>query len=370
MFDLASFAKNYFKALNDIVCTLPKGTAVPPFLSSTSFVIACSDKTGKVSIELVSRDNFDRIILNGKEARPESKTEPGLLISQDVPSLIDFLFAQDDKRTSISVNIEAPYCVLEGFTFSNKEYNEKYWKNAKFDRNCSGTIPFMVGTNGSVSAIDILWGYEQGGYRQERLFSFLKLYGNHGLVPSTKRGIQDEAFRDFRLVTPDHEEVKSSWSFTDFLSGLESPVEKNVLLLGSYKSDNDFEKLKAELGYLGYNAFLLKDSPDLPIQSNIEKLVSAIICSCFVIVVDKEASGHIAELSHMLQFRWRPVIVIRENSKPTTAFLEDTLLTDSNFRVAILDEISKHTLIPYIKWAKELINRKVDSFNTINHWRN
>ena len=31
MFDLASFAKNYSKALNDIFCILPKGTEVPSF---------------------------------------------------------------------------------------------------------------------------------------------------------------------------------------------------------------------------------------------------------------------------------------------------------------------------------------------------
>ena len=370
MINLESFAKNYYKALNDIVCILPKGTEVPPFLSNTSFVIANSDKTGKVSLELVGRDNFDRIILNGSEVRPESETDPRLIISQDVPSLKDFLFPQDDKRTTISMNIDVRYTVLEGFAFSNKEYNDKYWENAKFVRICSGTIPFMVGTNGSLNAVGILWGYELGGSRRERLFNFIKLYGNQEFVPSTKREIQDEAFRDFRLITPEHGKVDTSWSFTDFLSSLKAPIEKNVLLLGSYKLDDDFKKLKKELDELGYNGFLLKDSPDLPIQSNIEKLVSAILCSYFVIVVDKEASGHIAELDELLRLRWRPVIIVREKNEPTTAFLEDSLLTDPNFRVAILAEISKHTLIPHIKWARDLIDKKVDSFNTINHWRN
>lgn len=370
MFDLSNFVNSYFKAMNDIVCTLPKGTEIPPCLSDVSFIIACSDKKGKVSLELVSRKNFDRITINGNEARPQSKSEPGLILSHNIPSLTDFLFDQDDKSKTVSMNIEVAYFVLEGFAFSNKEYNEKYWKDAKFVRNCAGSIPFDVGANGSMNAIDILWGYELGGYRQERLFNFLKLYGSKKLIPNTQREIQDEAFRDFWLVSPEKCKVEPTWSFTDFLSDLKTPVENNVLLLGSYKSESDFSQLKDELKELGYNGFLLKDSPDLPIQSNIEKLVSAIICSAFVIVIDKEASGHIAELNHMLQFRWRPVIVLRETAKPATAFLEDTLLTDSNFRVAILDEISKHTLIPHIKWAKKLVNNKIGNLNAINSWRN
>lgn len=342
MINLEELANNYYISLKDIISVLPKGTNVPTFLSHTSFVIACSDRTGQVSLELVGRDNFELITLGDREARPKSSTEPDIVVSQDTPSIAECIFPQDDKRTSVSMNVDTRYTVIEGLAFSNKEYNEKYWKDAKFARFTAGTIPFTVTSNGSLTAIDILWGYEWGGARQERLFNFLKLYGNYEFVPSTKQEIQDEAFRDFRLVTPSHDEVDTTWSFTDFLSALKSPVEKNVLLLGSYKSDDDFVKLKEELKDLGYNGFLLKDSPDLPVQSNIEKLVSAIICSCFIIVVDKEASGHIAELGELLKLRWRPVIIVRSTNKPTTTFLEDSLLTDNNFKVAVLEEISKH----------------------------
>ncbi|MFQ5330317.1 MAG: hypothetical protein ACE5D4_10070, partial [Thermodesulfobacteriota bacterium] len=123
------------------------------------------------------------------------------------------------------------------------------------------------------------------------------------------------------------------------------------------------------LGELGYRGFLLKDSPDLPIQSNLEKLLSAIICSCFVIVLDKEASGHIAELGNMLQFRFRPVIVIRDTSKPTTAFLEDQIVSDSNFRVVVEPNVTAISLLPHIQWAKGIFDQKTENYNTINYWR-
>jgi hypothetical protein len=120
---------------------------------------------------------------------------------------------------------------------------------------------------------------------------------------------------------------------------------------------------------LGYNGFLLKDSPDLPIQSNLEKLYSAIICSCFIIILDIEASDHLIELDHMLERRFRPVIVLRETERPTTSFIEDKLRTDEYFRVKTIGEISPDTLLPHIKWARKLVDKQINNFNTINYWR-
>lgn len=163
--------------------------------------------------------------------------------------------------------------------------------------------------------------------------------------------------------------ISLEWSFTDFLKTLKEPIKHNVLLLGSHKSENDFMKLQSALKLLGYNGFLLKDSPDLPIQSNLEKLYAAIICSSFIIVVDKEASGHIAELSHLLSIRFRPVIILRNESYPSTSFLEDKLLTDDYFKIAIISDISADRLLPYIQWAKEKIEKQIVNFNKINYWR-
>jgi len=305
---------------------------------------------------------------NGKTLSPISGGGPGFLIAQNLPSIAQVLFPQDDKRTSVSITIGNAHVVLDGLAFSSKEYNDKYWADAKFYRNCAGSIPFMVTSAGAILGLDLLWGTELGGQRQERRFEFIKMYGSETL-PKETRQLQDDAFRDVGHVLPKLGKELDRWSFTDFLNKLRTPIETNVLLLGSYHSEEEFDKLKAALNLLGYNGFLLKDSPDLPIQSNLEKLYSAIICSYFIIVLDKKASGHIAELRDMLQLRFRPVIVIRDTEKPTTAFLEDRLLTDDYFRVAIIKDISSQALLPYIKWAKGIVDKQIRNFNAINNWR-
>lgn len=369
MLNLKQFAKDYYGTLHDILLTLPSGVLVPQFLKNTSFVIACSDKIGKVAIDILSRANITEIVWDGKTISAISEGEPEFLIAPDLPNLESFLFPQDDKRTSVSITIGEPHIVLDGLAFSNKEYNDKYWSEAKFYRNCVGSIPFKVTSTGAMLGLDLLWGAELDGKRQERLFEFIKIYGSKELLPTESRDLQDEAFRDFGHAVPKLGKELEKWSFTDFLNSLQTSIDRNVLLLGSYKSEKEFAQLKGVLEELGYNGFLLKDSPDLPIQSNLEKLFSAIICSCFIIVVDKQASGHIAELGHLLQLRFRPVIVLRESKTPTTTFLEDRILTDEFFRIAIVNEISPQVLLPYIIWARALIAKQIGNYNSINDWR-
>lgn len=367
-YSLEAFAKNYYGALKDIASVLPARTTVPNYIKNTSFVIASSDRSGRLAIDIVSRDNINELMWNGKNLKPIVGEDPGFIIARDLPSIAKVLFPQDDIRTSVSITIGNPHVILSRLAFSNQEYNNKYWSDAKFYRNCAGSIPFMVNSTGSMLGLDLLWGAELGGQRQERLFEFIKLYGRETLPAETQQ-LRDDAFRDIGHAIPKLGRELDEWSFTDFLSNLQTPVDTNVLLLGSYHSEDEFDKLKETLQLLGYNGFLLKDSPDLPIQSNLEKLFSAIICSCFIIVLDKQASGHIAELSHMLQHRFRPVIILRDTEKPSTAFLEDRLLTDDYFRIAVIKDIDPQSLLPHIKWARNIVDNQIKNFNAINKWR-
>ena len=119
-------------------------------------MIGCSDIVGRIAIDIVSRKNLKEIILNGKTISPQSPNELGFLISQDIPSLEGFIFPQDDKGTSVSIRIGERYVVLDGLAFSNKEYNDKYWRDAKFYRNCAGNVPFSVTSTGSMLGLDLL----------------------------------------------------------------------------------------------------------------------------------------------------------------------------------------------------------------------
>jgi hypothetical protein len=367
--DLMKYISNYLDSMKGIVNALPRNAALPTFLYNPSFIFGYSDLTGKYALQLCSREKTPEIVINGKHAIPKSNTEPGIILFEKVPTIEKEIFPQDSIGIYVSIMNGGRYTVLNGLAFSSKEYNDKYWKDATFYRHCAGDIPFTVSETGSLLGLNILWGTELNGKRVERIFEYIKMFGNEDLLPKNDEEYQNETFFDFVSSTTNLCKNLENWSFTDFIKKLKGPVENNVLLLGSYKSEDEFIKIKEMLERFGYNGFLLKDSPDLPIQSNLEKLMSAIICSCFVIVVDKEASGHIAELGNMLQFRFRPVIVIRDMQKPTTAFLDDQILTDRNFCIIKEQEIDEKILLKYIKWARKLNFEKENDYNRINYWR-
>jgi hypothetical protein len=363
------YAIRYLASLGDILKAFPKNAILPAHFKKMAFLICYEDSHRKISLELISRKNPFEIEVNGKRLSAELMSHPQIVVPGELGQIEDFLFPQDDKGTSASFSVNERYVVLNGLAFANKEYADKYWKDAKFYRNTSGSIPFSVGPSGSMLGLNLLWGAELAGRRRERLFEFIKIYGDLDMIPSNEREFVDEVFRDFIHASSEIQKISNNWSFSNFLSELQGPVDQNVLLLGSYKSEEDFDKLRTALGAFGYSAFLLKDSPDLPIQTNLEKLITAIICSSFVIVIDKEASGHIAELETMLQYNFRPVIVLREEPHPTTAFLEDRILMNDCFKIAVLQDITPSTLLPYIKWAREISDSQIKALNRINKWR-
>jgi len=372
------FAKKYYESLQVIITALPAKITVPECLHDTSFVIFCSDETGKSYVDIISRKNLGSLIIDNKEISPVSRDLPYFLEKHNLSAIEKFMFQQDDRGNTVSINVNEKNFILDGLSFSNKEYNEKYWKNATFYRNCAGTIPFAVGPQGGILGLDLLWGSELNGKRQERLFEFVRIFGNKKMIPLSIKEIRDMAFRDFRHCVPKigKESVpkigkeQDEFSFTNFIQNLSTPVDQNVLILGSYKnSKSKFEKLKIVLKELGYNGFLLSDSPDLPIQTNQEKLFAGIIYSSFVIVVEDEASGHIAELTTMLQFNFRPVIIIRSEDVPATHFLEDKILTNDFFKVASFKEITAVEILPFISWARKIITEQIKNLNSINKWR-
>jgi len=370
MADIEEFVKVYYRSLKDIIEVLPDTSNLLPCIEDTSIIIGFTDKRGKLAIQLFSRKKNKEIVINGNIIKPISKKTPRIVHVKDVDNLERIIFPQNNDDFVVSMSLGDNHIVLSGLAFSSKDFNDKYWKDVKFYRNCAGNIPFTVTGKGAVLALDILYGVEIDGKRNEILYEYLKVFGSEEALPKTKKEIFNSVFQDFYHTIQGDDKKTGSWSFTDFIAELEAPVQKNVLLLGSYASNDDFEKMRTLLLKFGYNGFLLKDSPDLPIQSNLEKLLAAIICSSFVIVFDDEASGHIAELGNMLQFRFRPVIIIRKENRPSTTFIEDQILTDENFKVIIEPNISQLDVLQFIKWARNKLSNKKENYNKINYWRN
>jgi hypothetical protein len=84
------------------------------------------------------------------------------------------------------------------------------------------------------------------------------------------------AFKDFGRTATGLKDSFKDWSFSDYLNTMKETVDRNVLILGQYRPDMDFDSIKKTLKRLGYCGFLLEDSPDLSIQISLEKLFTAI----------------------------------------------------------------------------------------------
>ena len=80
------------------------------------------------------------------------------------------------------------------------------------------------------------------GKSNEILFEYLKVYGGDEAIPKTKKEISIMHFKISIKTIHNDKKKSSNWSFTDFIAGLEAPVQKNALLLGSYSSDTDLKK--------------------------------------------------------------------------------------------------------------------------------
>jgi hypothetical protein len=116
---LEDFTKKYYGAIRDISSVLPSRTPAPNFLKNTSFVIACSDMSGRFAIDIISHDNIKEIMWNGKTLLPISGGEPGFIIAPNLLGIAQVLFPQDDRRTSVSITVGNPHVVLDGLAFSS-----------------------------------------------------------------------------------------------------------------------------------------------------------------------------------------------------------------------------------------------------------
>lgn len=232
-----------------------------------------------------------------------------------------------------------------------------------------GEVPFQVETEGCLLAIDVVNGYVVNGKPQIQFIEWLRAFGSEKFVPTSEVGVRELAINDLASAAFKMQNPEPNWNFAEFLSALKGPEDQNVLLLGSYLDDERFSEVRTALKWLGYFPFLLMDSPDLPIQQNLEKLFSAVIFSSFIVIIDDHASGHIGELATLLQLRFRPMIILRRTAKPATAFLEDRVLTDDSCRVEVLDELTAGNLTPAVRWAREWLASRERNLNAINSWR-
>ena len=375
------FSKKFTQVLKDLVDVTPKAAIerLHPLIKEPGLAIGYSDPSDKCVLELLSKSLAEKkkIQINGKLV-PFQTVDPTryaaiTFTSKEPVERVLFPYIPEGPLKP-TIKVSAKNISFHNFCFCTPEYKKKYWQKIGYPMlGGDFNVPFDVTHDGLLIGMNLLHGLEVDGKRNEKYIEFVLIFGNSNLIPCDDAGIRDIAFTAFCSLVTGKKIEEDRWSFSEFLKNLETPIEQNVLLLGSYnseKDEEDFDKLKSRLTSFGYNGFMLKDSQDVPIQSNIEKLLTATICSCFVIVLDSQPSGHIAELDKLLSLRFRPVIIVRhKGAKPSTFFLEDTIASDDNFRIAEVSEISNTELLPHIKWAREKTAKQIKRYDKINSWR-
>ncbi len=370
--DLTYFAREYHRSLVGLLDAIPRRSHgfVPACISRTAFVIAVADPTGRYSVEFLGRDQHKTLNINGKVAHPSSQHEPGFIVNESTSRLESVVFPGTTDDSPVTQRVSGHVAFL-GLSFASSEFVEHHKPEGFHAQFVGGAVPFQVERHGSLLAVNVVNGYVVNGQPKVKCIEWLKVLGSQDIVPTCEMAVRELAIVDLSSAILEVPNAKPHWNFKDFLSELKGPVDQSVLLLGSYSESTEgrFREASAALEQLGYSPFLLKDSPDLPIQRNIEKLFAAVMFSSFVVIIDDHASGHIAELSALLQFQFRPMIIVRRIMAPATSFLEDGVLTNDSCRVEILDELTAATLTPAIRWAREWSASQESRLNEINTWR-
>jgi hypothetical protein len=143
--------------------------------------------------------------------------------------------------------------------------------------------------------------------------------------------------------------------------------DNSVVVLG--KDTPLLRRIRDELRTLKYNAFLVKEQPDLPGQSPEEKAKLYALMSKFAVMEDSVASGHIAEFEYCKNNRV-VLAVLRQKGRGSTWMIGDAPLVDLNYIGSFeYTEKSLHgVLLEASKWAESFIQRRVDSYGKRFPW--
>ncbi len=337
-------------------------------LQNAGYVLAITESS-RILIQIDTADKLEITDSKGLVIPPGNADAPSLVVLSN-QSIEQTLFPGiTDPSEPAGMTVGERWVVLDGLAFASPRFAKKYWSEVAFSRHCAKDLPIRVTENGCLLGIELLYGWEEEEEAQLRLIQIARVFGSSDMLPETAQDIESLAWSDFTRGLLGARPTLDNWSFANHLKSLAAPAAASVLVLGSYRVDSAIEEAATALRGLGYTPILLRDAPDLPFQTNTEKFLAGVMCSAFVVVVDTEPSGHLSELTHLLDLRLRPVLVLRHKMDPSSCFLEDRIKTDPLFRVAAMPAFSPQSIAGLTAWARTEMEQRVKDLNGINHWR-
>jgi hypothetical protein len=156
----------------------------------------------------------------------------------------------------------------------------------------------------------------------------------------------------------------------DFHRALQTTKEKSVIVLGSYGlPEANLMRVREYLLSRKYEAWLLKELPEVPSMSLEEKCRTWCGASKFCVIVDEVASGHIAEYG-MLKSQRTIIALIRREGECSTHMIGDEGEVDYNFiRVFEFRNDPLEVIDSVIDWAEELTRKRIIAYGESYPWR-
>jgi len=119
----------------------------------------------------------------------------------------------------------------------------------------------------------------------------------------------------------------------------------------------------------GYDAQLIQDLPELAMMSNEEKVRLWTMASRYCVMVDRSASGHVAEF--MILKEQRSILAfLRPLGSGSTFMIGDAALVDINYiRIFEFESSPIEVLDEAIDWAESLARVRSETYNKAYPWR-
>jgi hypothetical protein len=118
-----------------------------------------------------------------------------------------------------------------------------------------------------------------------------------------------------------------------------------------------------------YDATLIRDLPEVPEMSNMDKVRMWTSAARFCVMVDRTVSGHIAEYQMLLSQK-TVLALLRPSERGSTWMIGDDPSVDVNY-IRVLPFVTSllEKLDDAIAWAEELIRQRSGEYNKTYPWR-
>jgi hypothetical protein len=147
--------------------------------------------------------------------------------------------------------------------------------------------------------------------------------------------------------------------------------QRTVIVLGSYHPPHSGElaSLRDDLKRRGYDAKLISDLPDLPSESNAQKVQNWTSAARFAVMIDRDPAGHLAEYE-LLRAQQTILALFRPTTGGSSWMIGDDEEVDVNFiRTFHFQRSPLETMERAVEWAERIARKREDAFNRRYPWR-